>query len=86
MAFRRGRNMLPLRDECREKIQGTEKADMKRRIMLAFCVAVGIGLTLTMPKVQVHAADKERRFPLLKLEQLNDQQRPLADEILKVAS
>src|SRR5271156_2437882 len=30
-------------------------------------------------------ADKEQRFPLLKLEQLNDQQRPLADEILKVA-
>jgi len=34
----------------------------------------------------VHSADKEQRFPLLKLEQLNDQQRPLADEILKVAS
>jgi 4-carboxymuconolactone decarboxylase len=31
-------------------------------------------------------ADKEQRFPLLKLEQLNDQQRPLADEILKVSS
>jgi len=31
-------------------------------------------------------ADKEQRFPLLKLEQLNDQQRPFADEILKVAS
>ena len=31
-------------------------------------------------------ADKEQRFPLLKLEQLNDQQRPFADEILKVSS
>ena len=39
-----------------------------------------------MPKVQVHSADKEQRFPLLKLEQLNDQQRPFADEILKVSS
>jgi 4-carboxymuconolactone decarboxylase len=39
-----------------------------------------------MPEVQVHAADKEQRFPLLKLEQLNDQQRPFADEILKVSS
>lgn len=57
---------------------------MKRR--LALCVAVGIGLTLMMPEVPVHAADKEQRFPLLKLEQLNDQQRPLADEILKVVS
>jgi 4-carboxymuconolactone decarboxylase len=39
-----------------------------------------------MPEVQVHSADKEQRFPLLTLEQLNDQQRPFADEILKVAS
>jgi hypothetical protein len=62
--------MLPRRDKCREKIQGT----------------VGIGLTLMMPEVQMHFADKEQRFPLLKLEQLNDQQRPFADEILKVSS
>src|SRR4029077_1693756 len=59
---------------------------MKRRTVLALCVAVGIGLTLMMPEVQVHSADKEQRFPLLNLEQLNDQQRPFADEILKVAS
>src|SRR5260370_28724912 len=39
-----------------------------------------------MPEVLVASADKEQRFPLLKLEQLNDQQRPFADEILKVAS
>ena len=59
---------------------------MKRRILLALCVAAGIGLTLAMTEVQVHSAEKEQRFPLLKLEQLNDQQRPLADEIVKVAS
>ena len=59
---------------------------MKQRIVLALFVAVGIGLTLMMPAAQVHSADKEQRFPLLKLEQLNDQQRPLADEILEVAS
>src|SRR4029077_13917254 len=58
---------------------------MKRRIMLALCAAVGIGLTL-VPAEQLRSADKEQRFPLLKLEQLNDQQRPLADEILKVSS
>ena len=56
---------------------------MKRWIVLALFV---IGLTLVIPAAQVHSADKEQRFPLLKLEQLNDQQRPLADEILKVAS
>ena len=78
--------MLPLRDKCREKIQGTEETDMKRRIVSALCVAVGIGLTLMMPEVQVHSADKEQRFRLSKLEQLNDQQRLFADEILKVSS
>jgi 4-carboxymuconolactone decarboxylase len=77
--------MLPHRDKCRDKIQGAEETDMKRRIMLALCAAVGIGLTL-MPAEQLRSADKEQRFPLLKLEQLNDQQRPLADEILKVSS
>ena len=59
---------------------------MKRRVALAFLVTVGMGLTRTMPVVQVHSSDKKQRFPLLKLEQLNDQQRPLADEILKVVS
>jgi 4-carboxymuconolactone decarboxylase len=76
----------PLGDKCREKIQGTEETDMNRRIVSTLCVAVGIGLTLVMPEVQVHSADKEHRFPLLKVEQLNDQQRPLADAILKVSS
>ena len=57
-----------------------------RRVVLAVCVTLGTGLALVMPEVQVHSADKEQRFPLLKLEQLNDQQRPFADEILKVSS
>ena len=34
----------------------------------------------------MHSVDKVQRFPLLNLEQLDDQQRPFADEILKVAS
>jgi 4-carboxymuconolactone decarboxylase len=59
---------------------------MKRWIVLALFVMIEMGLTLMIPAAQVHSADKEQRFPLLKLEQLNDQQRPLADEILKVAS
>jgi 4-carboxymuconolactone decarboxylase len=65
---------------------GTEEKDMKRSIVLALCAAVGIGLALMIPEVQVHSSDKETRFPQLKVEQLNDQQRPFADEILKVSS
>ena len=57
-----------------------------RRIVLALCVALGTGLALLIPEMQAHSADKEQRFPLLKLEQLNDQQRPFADEVLKVSS
>jgi 4-carboxymuconolactone decarboxylase len=56
---------------------------MKRQIVLAFGA---IGVTLMMADVQVYSADKEQRFPLLKLGQLNDQQRPFADEVLKVSS
>jgi 4-carboxymuconolactone decarboxylase len=65
---------------------GAEEKDMKRQVVLALCGAVGMGLALMMPEVQVHSADKEQRFPLLKMEQLNDQQKPFADEILKVSS
>jgi len=35
---------------------------------------------------QAYSADKERRFPQLKVEDLNEQQKPVADEILKVSS
>jgi 4-carboxymuconolactone decarboxylase len=68
-----------------QELRGGGK-DMKRRIVLALCVTVGIAFALITPEVQVHSADKEQRFPLLKVEQLNDQQRPFADEILKVSS
>src|SRR5580693_5885242 len=74
-----------MRHRSRLDIRGGGK-DMKRRIVLALCVTVGIALVLITPEVQVHSADKEQRFPLLKVEQLNDQQRPFADEILKVSS
>lgn len=78
--------MFPFDNESRATIQIAEEKDMKRRIVLALCVMAGIGLALMMPEVQVHSSDKEQRFPLLKMEQLNDQQRPFADEILKVSS
>jgi 4-carboxymuconolactone decarboxylase len=35
---------------------------------------------------ELTSVDKVQRFPLLELEELNDQQRPFADEILKVVS
>lgn len=59
---------------------------MNRLVVLALCVAVGFALMPMMPEAQVRSADKEQRFPLLKLDQLNDQQKPFADEILKVSS
>lgn len=59
---------------------------MKRLIVLALCAAVGISLALMIPEVHVFSSDKEPRFPQLKVEQLNDQQRPFGDEILKVSS
>src|SRR3979490_771821 len=60
---------------------------MKRWIILTIVVAAaGAVLALTIPTVKVYSADKEQRFPQLKMEQLNDQQRPFADEILKVSS
>ncbi len=59
---------------------------MNQRIVLALCVTVGMGLTLMKPEVKVYTSDKEPRFPQLKVEQLNEQQRPFADEILKVSS
>jgi 4-carboxymuconolactone decarboxylase len=60
---------------------------MKRWIMLAMVVAAGGGvLALTMPTARVYSADREPRFPQLKMEQLNDQQRPFAEEIMKISS
>ena len=59
---------------------------MKRSVVLALCAVAGMGLALMIPEVKVHSSDKQARFPLLNVEQLNDQQRPFADEILKVSS
>ena len=59
---------------------------MKRLIVLTLSVAVGIALALTIHASQVHSSEKETRFPLLKVEQLNEQQRPFAEEIMKVSS
>jgi 4-carboxymuconolactone decarboxylase len=78
--------MLPSGRGIPVAIPGAEEKAMKRLIGFAVGAAVGIGLVLMMPEVKVHSSDKEQRFPQLKVEQLNDQQRPFADEILKVSS
>jgi 4-carboxymuconolactone decarboxylase len=60
---------------------------MKRWFMLAIVVAAaGSVLALTIPTAKVYSSDKEPRFPQLKMEELNDQQKPFADEIMKVSS
>ncbi len=60
---------------------------MKRQIVLAMVVATaGAALILMIPTTKVYSADKEPRFPQLKMEQLNDQQRPFAEEIMKISS
>ena len=60
---------------------------MKHLIMVASRIAaVGAALALLGPIAQVFSSDKEPRFPQLKMEQLDGQQRPLAEEIMKVSS
>ena len=78
--------MLPGTLTDSPELQGAEESDMKRFIVLALCAAVGISTALIMLEVKVHSSDKETRFPQIKVEQLTDQQRPFADEILKVSS
>jgi 4-carboxymuconolactone decarboxylase len=60
--------------------------EMKRSTVMAMCASAGIGLTLMMAGAAVHSSEKEQRFPVMKMEQLNDQQKPFADEVLKVSS
>jgi 4-carboxymuconolactone decarboxylase len=60
---------------------------MKKLFLVAMGAAMGVAvMSLMIPTAKVHSADKAQRFPQLKLEQLNEQQRPFADEILKVSS
>ena len=60
---------------------------MKRLILLASTIAViGSLWALLITRTELRASDSEARFPQLKMEQLNDQQRQLAEEIVKVSS
>jgi len=60
---------------------------MKELAILAMGVTLaGAVATLVISTPQAYSAEKEPRFPQLRVEQLNDQQRQVADEILKVSS
>jgi 4-carboxymuconolactone decarboxylase len=64
-----------------------EDANMNRwTLPAAVIVVIGAFLLLSVPKNSVRAQDKQPRFPQLQMDQLNDQQRPLAEQIMKVSS
>ncbi len=46
----------------------------------------GAVATLVISTPVAFSSEKDRRFPQLKMEDLNEQQRPVADEIMKVSS
>jgi 4-carboxymuconolactone decarboxylase len=61
---------------------------LKSLLAVAAGIVLGAALTLglAMPKVEARAGENAPRFPEFKMEQLNDQQRPLGEKILKVSS
>lgn len=62
---------------------------MKQLVLSASTIAVlGVSLALAIatPTANVHAKEQEARFPQLKMEDLTDQQRSFAEQIVKVSS
>lgn len=59
---------------------------MRRVIVLGLCASLAAALALMSPEAKVYSSEKERRFPQLQVDQLSEQQRPFADQILKVSS
>jgi len=60
---------------------------MRELAVLAMSVAIaGAVATIAISTPQAYSAEKERRFPQLKVEELNPQQRIVADKIMKVSS
>jgi 4-carboxymuconolactone decarboxylase len=47
---------------------------------------LGTLFAVAIPLAKTDASDKEPRFPQLKMEDLNDQQRPVAEDVMKVSS
>ena len=59
---------------------------MKRLALIAFTAAMASGGLIVGTQIGSHAIGKEPRFPQLTLEQLNDQQRPLSEKIMRISS
>ncbi len=61
---------------------------MKKLSLIALGMVIGlaIGLALAIPMLHARAADSQPRFPQLTMDQLNDQQRPLGEKVMKVSS
>jgi 4-carboxymuconolactone decarboxylase len=59
--------------------------EIKYAYLASIMLAAGIGW-LAAVAVNAPAVSKEPRFPQLTMEQLNDQQRPLGEQIMKVSS
>lgn len=57
----------------------------KRTVLSPYLLVIGSVLAIGRP-LQAQTPDSPKRFPQVTLERLNEQQRPVADEILKVSS
>lgn len=57
----------------------------KRTVLSPYLLVIGSVLVIGRP-MQAQTPDSPKRFPQVTLERLNEQQRPVADEILKVSS
>jgi 4-carboxymuconolactone decarboxylase len=63
------------------------KTNMKHWMALCLSFAVvAAALALAYPAIRVYSADKQPRISQLEMDQLTAEQRPLADEIMKVSS
>ena len=59
---------------------------MKRKTLLAFVMAAAAAGWLAGVKTTPYATGKEPRFKQLTMDQLNDKQKPLGEQIMKVSS
>ena len=57
----------------------------KRTVLSPYLLVIGSVLAIGRP-LQAQTPESPKRFPQVTLERLNEQQRPVADEILKVSS
>jgi len=53
---------------------------------LGLVIGLALGIALAIPMSHTLASDSQPRFPQLTMDQLNDQQRPLGEKVMKVSS